>query len=385
MKLFKKLCLIYLFFMFSGGVLFAEFQKTKLAVIDFNSQGKNLDKDIGNIVSEWLTTFFVKDGRFEVVERALLKKVIEEQSFSKSGMVESNSVVELGKILGVQVMITGSIMRFDNVLEINARIIDVSNASIIVAESLKSNASENVEQLVSKIAKKIINDFPLRGYVVNKDGNKITIDLGKYAGVKKGMKFSIFKDGDVIKHPKTGEVLDVERIETGIIEINEVREKMSIGTLVDSVSNSAVKYGQKVKSISVQMEESTPLVSQQPASITHPVSSIPYTPSSVKKYRNPYLNDLQSSDFVTKQRAARLIYKSRMYDEETLNGVRAELINSLDSGVLEKRYIDAMAYCCKILAKSNRDESYDVLYRVSTESYSMKLKGYAARYCRKRR
>ncbi len=385
MKILKKLFLICLITIFSGGLLFAEFQKTKLAVIDFNAQGKQLESDIGNIVSEWLTTFFVKDGRFEVVERALLKKVIEEQSFSKSGMVESNSVAELGKILGVQVMITGSIIKFDNILEINARIIDVSNASIIVAESLKASASENIEQLVAKIAKKIINDFPLRGYVVNRDGNKITIDLGRYAGVKKGMSFSIFRDGNVIKHPKTGEVLDVERIETGVIEIDEVREKMSIGTLVGSASNSNVEYGQKVKSISVQIEEGIQLDIMQPSPVQQPVSSIPYSPIPSKRYRNPYIKDLQSSDSATKQRGAKLIYKSRMYNEETLSVVRAELLNSLNSGVQDRRYIDAMAYCCKILAKSNKDESYDVLYRISTESYSQKLKGYAARYYKKRR
>jgi hypothetical protein len=44
-------------------------------------------------------------------------------------------------------------------------------------------------------------------------------------GVKEGMKFVAFKEGKVIKHSKTGEVLDVETIETGLIEIKDVRDK----------------------------------------------------------------------------------------------------------------------------------------------------------------
>ncbi|MCP4687105.1 MAG: hypothetical protein GY859_03585 [Desulfobacterales bacterium] len=36
------------------------------------------------------------------------------------------------------------------------------------------------------------------------------IDPGRLAGAKKGMWFLVYDEGDVIRHPKTGEVLDVE-------------------------------------------------------------------------------------------------------------------------------------------------------------------------------
>ena len=53
----------------------ADFKRTKVAVLDFQLKGKGYDTpDMGKIVSEWLITSLVKDGRFEVVDRGLLKK-----------------------------------------------------------------------------------------------------------------------------------------------------------------------------------------------------------------------------------------------------------------------------------------------------------------------
>ena len=61
------------------------------------------------------------------------------------------------------------------------------------------------------MADKIIKDFPLEGYVVSRTDQKISIDIGRYAGVKAGMRFSVFREGSVIKHPKTGEILEQGR------------------------------------------------------------------------------------------------------------------------------------------------------------------------------
>ncbi len=101
-----------------------EFKKTKIAVLDFSLQGVGLDPDMGKIVAEWLITAFVKDGRFEVIERRLLESIINEQKLVMNGVVDTSNAEALGEILGVKVIITGSIMKFQDVLEANARIID---------------------------------------------------------------------------------------------------------------------------------------------------------------------------------------------------------------------------------------------------------------------
>lgn len=228
----------------------AEFEKTKIAVLDFQLQGVGYETtDMGKIVAEWLITALVKEGRFEVVERRLLRKVLEEQKLVMTGIVDENSATQLGKLLGVKVIISGSVMRFQNIMEVNARIIDIESASIITAESVKSTTAIRLEGLVVQMADKIIKDFPLEGYVVNRSEDRVTIDLGKLAGVKRDMQFIVYKEGKLIKHPKTGEVLDVEKIETGKIKVSSVTDKIAMAKILQEASPDAIKYGQMVKSV----------------------------------------------------------------------------------------------------------------------------------------
>jgi hypothetical protein len=98
------------------------------------------------------------------------------------------------------------------------------------------------------------------GYVVQRTDKKVIVDLGRLIGVKPGMKFVAFKEGRVIKHPKTGEVLDVETIEIGIIEVRDVRDKTSSGMILRETAPNAVAYGTMVRSSSKDNlgEDSTP-------------------------------------------------------------------------------------------------------------------------------
>lgn len=228
----------------------AEFSKTKIAVLDFQLQGENFDnKDMGTIVAEWFITAMVREGRFDVVERRMLEKILGEQKLAMTGVVDATSATQIGKLLGVKVIITGSVMKFKEVTEINARIIDVESASIIAAENLKSAASAKLQDMVIEMSEKIIKNFPLEGYVVNRSGDSVTLDLGVRTGVKSGMRFIVFKEGQIIKHPKTGEVLDVERIETGKISITSVSQKICTAKIDEETSPGSVDYSQLVKSL----------------------------------------------------------------------------------------------------------------------------------------
>ena len=250
MKKWILLASIIVFSTFTPSTATAEFKKTKVAVLDFQLQGEGYDTaDMGKIVSEWLITALVKEGRFDVIERRLLEQIFQEHKLIMTGVVNERGATELGKLLGVKVIISGSVMKLKNFTEVNARIIDVESASIITAERVKSTTTERLEELVVQMAEKIIKDFPLQGYIVNKDNKRVIIDVGKRAGVKRGMRFVVYKEGEVIRHPKTGEILDVKTIETGILEIDKVKNKISEGKIIKENKPEIIEYGQLVKSV----------------------------------------------------------------------------------------------------------------------------------------
>ncbi len=372
----------------------ADFEKTKIAVLDFQLQGSGHGEDDGKIVAEWLITAFVKEGRFEVIERSLLEKIIEEQKLAMSGIVDTSSAIELGKLLGVKAIISGSLMRFQNILEVNARIIDVQDASIIAAESVKSNTATRLGDLVVQMADKIIKNFPLEGYVVDADDQKVTIDLGKETGVKKGMNFSVFKEGKVIKHPKTGQVLDIQRIQTGVLEITSVSNKIAMGKIVSTTDAGPVRYGQMVKSISgasataaILSSYAQPEPPKKPARTSRKPSPEPEPEKKkppIKKADIPVdLNNvitaLTSGNAAQVRKAARLIHDKKLFDANTLKVVEAVLLQGYDQKYEDRYHADAMAWLCNVLGSAKNKEYLDTLKTVTRGTRSRKIKGYAAK------
>ncbi len=230
----------------------ANFKKTKIAVLDFTLQGQGFEtEDMGAIVAEWFITAFVKAGRFDVVERGMINKILEEQKLSMSGVVDDTTATQIGKLLGVEAIISGSVLKLQNVLEINARIIDVQTGSIKAAENVKSSVASRLQDLVVQMSDKIIKNFPLEGYIVSRSENTVAVDLGRGAGAKPGMVFIVYKEGRIIRHPKTGEILDVERIETGRVALNNILDKISEAEIVEETEPGAIDYGQMVYSASI--------------------------------------------------------------------------------------------------------------------------------------
>ena len=229
---------------------YAEFKKTKIAVLDFELRGDNFKtKDMGGIVAEWFTTALVQDGRFQVVERALLKKIVDEQKLGMTGLIDENSTAQLGKILGVKTIISGSVLQFQDTIEVNARIINVSTGSIVAAENLRSKNSDNLKEAIERLTSKIVKNFPLTGYVVKKRDNTVLIDLGATSNLQIGMEFIVFKEGNIIKHPKTGEVVEVEQIRAGLIKITEVATNTANAEIIEVEPKQEIRYGQLVQSV----------------------------------------------------------------------------------------------------------------------------------------
>jgi curli biogenesis system outer membrane secretion channel CsgG len=68
--------------------------------------------DIGKGIADMLVDRLVNDGAYSVIERKALDKLIAEQNFSNSDRADPNSAAKIGKLLGVNAIIVGSITTF---------------------------------------------------------------------------------------------------------------------------------------------------------------------------------------------------------------------------------------------------------------------------------
>jgi curli biogenesis system outer membrane secretion channel CsgG len=95
-------------------------RKPRVAVMDFDYGtvqssttgmfGSNVD--VGKGITDLLITGLVTDGTYSVIERQALDKLMTEQNFSNSNRADPGSAAKLGKLLGVDAIIIGSITQF---------------------------------------------------------------------------------------------------------------------------------------------------------------------------------------------------------------------------------------------------------------------------------
>jgi curli biogenesis system outer membrane secretion channel CsgG len=70
------------------------------------------DQDVGKGISDLLVTKLVQDGKYSVIERNALDKILSEQNFSNSDRADATTAAKIGKVLGVDAIIIGSITQF---------------------------------------------------------------------------------------------------------------------------------------------------------------------------------------------------------------------------------------------------------------------------------
>jgi curli biogenesis system outer membrane secretion channel CsgG len=97
-------------------------RRPRIAVMDFDYAtvqtasaamfGTNVD--VGKGIADLLVTDLVKDGTYSIIERKALDKVMGEQNFSNSNRADATSAARLGKLLGVDAILVGSVTEFGN-------------------------------------------------------------------------------------------------------------------------------------------------------------------------------------------------------------------------------------------------------------------------------
>lgn len=95
-------------------------QKKRVAVMNFDygtvrsgvAAIFGTDQDVGKGISDLLVQRLVTDGKYSVIERTALDKILNEQNFSNSDRADSTTAAKIGRILGVDAIIIGTITQF---------------------------------------------------------------------------------------------------------------------------------------------------------------------------------------------------------------------------------------------------------------------------------
>jgi curli biogenesis system outer membrane secretion channel CsgG len=264
--------------------------KIRIALWDFENNAERswwFYNDMGPAARNQIDTAFSENAKlselFAVVERQKLAMVMKEQGLAQTGAVDPQQAARVGKILGVQYIVTGGIDKFTinttrgagGVLggiggsyttanaTINLRFIDTTTAARVISVSAEGQvkkgggsfrgnslsreaewgiASETIEKASKAVAEKLVTGGYLDKVsaaagtsagavdmrVIKVDGKRAYINVGSSGGVKVGDKFVIIHRGEELIDPATGMKLGAEEKQTGQGTVVSVQERFSI-------------------------------------------------------------------------------------------------------------------------------------------------------------
>jgi len=125
---------ISLFFLFTYAY---SADKQTIAVLDFESVGA--EEHLGKAVAEIMRTELIGTNHFRVVERAQINKALSEQQLQMSGVIDDKSAVEIGKLIGADSIIIGSVVKIGTSYTINSRMIDVRTGEATLGRNVSGN------------------------------------------------------------------------------------------------------------------------------------------------------------------------------------------------------------------------------------------------------
>ena len=232
-------------------------------------------KSAGDGMSDMLITELVKSDRYTVLERTEINAVLDEQNLGEQGIVTAQSAATVGKMLGAEIVIFGSITEFGYkerstggrtrrlglgvssttaVVATDVRMVDATTGEILSAETVRKeeskrglsvntdkvafgSQSEFDESLVGEATREAIDEIVSMidtnsdnvkwgATVITAQDGSVFINAGAASGVETGQTFIVKRAGTKLVDPDTG------------IELGSVEEQLGTIRVADnSVGN----------------------------------------------------------------------------------------------------------------------------------------------------
>jgi curli biogenesis system outer membrane secretion channel CsgG len=250
--------------------------KKRIAVFSFEDKTDYGQANVGEGMADMLTTELVKSGNYRVIERAELQSVMQELKLGLTGMVTSNTAAQVGKQLGVELAVFGSVTEFGQKEEskgigfgkrkfganqikarvaIDLRIVNVETGEILAADNVAKEESQTgisvaipdfnfqnqaefdktlvgkatracMQEIVSKIEAQM-GQVPWYGKIIKESDGVVYINRGTDSGLQVGNVLEAYSPGEELIDPETGISLGSEESKIGRVQIIDVQQKFA--------------------------------------------------------------------------------------------------------------------------------------------------------------
>lgn len=260
-----------------AGLMLATFAmaqgKPRLAVLEFGNKAQHGGWGrVGEAAQDMFITELVKSGKYSVIDRERLEALMREKNLSLSGDVDPRSAVQAGKLLGVEYILFGNVTEFGEqtnkaavgwgigvdvrkkkfVAALDSRLVSTTTGEILWADTANREESNvkvfvlgtgggvDDQRMFDKVLRPVVQELAgkvnnlslqtsatvvgrVAGKVAKVEGATVWINLGSEHGIAVGDTLGVYKLGEAIKDPDTGEVLGQDEVKVGEVKVTAVK------------------------------------------------------------------------------------------------------------------------------------------------------------------
>lgn len=288
-------------------------EKRRIAVMDFDfsnitdlsflsgAGGEGAARGVSNL----LTNQLVKDGAFVVIERSRIDAILAEQNLGASGRIEPTTAAQIGRVLGVDAVLIGTVTKFDvedkskglqlgglfgggnrrqiATVQISSRLVSTATAEILtVADTTGTSEQKDnsvsvfgfgttsqsdsrgkvlgaaAEDAIKQLSTQLTASAPklaalpavlpvINAVIADITGNQVVLNKGGQVGFRPGMVLSVERVIKRVKDPVTGKDLRVQTQSVGRLQLTEVDPQSSVAKIL--AGKGGIRVGDRVKAI----------------------------------------------------------------------------------------------------------------------------------------
>ncbi|HIK38441.1 MAG: CsgG/HfaB family protein [Geminocystis sp.] len=273
-------------------------EKVRIAVLDFDAAAMDnltwlsyMDHNTRGVRNIFINRL-AETGKYTVIEASRVDNLLPWKDWGGKRQIDAQTAAEIGRKLGVEVVIVGSLTRFDisrrggniglgwfgvniggnsteAVVEFNVRAINTNTGEVIMVakgngsstqvdprvyvwgrgggtysssqegQLLASAAVKAVDQVIEEMNRQYSKFSAITpvvpsttAIVADVTGNTVVLNKGKKEGYRVGMRLAIERVEREVKDPQSGQVIRRITVPLGEIELYDVDEASSLGRIV---------------------------------------------------------------------------------------------------------------------------------------------------------
>lgn len=151
-KIFVVLC-----FSFWCVALQAQNEILRVAVLDPTTSGIAMDGGTKLAVRELISSSIVNTGRYDIIERSMIERIIQEQSFQNSDLADNSQATKIGQLAGANKVVLSAISLVGGRNMLSIKLIDVETARID-RQKTKVVSSEELLDVVEPLTLELLGE-----------------------------------------------------------------------------------------------------------------------------------------------------------------------------------------------------------------------------------